>query len=76
MPVSIRLDADIENRLDALAKATGRSKAFYIREAIQEHLEDMEDAYIAQAELEAVRAGRSTTTSLEELVRRYGVDTE
>lgn len=76
MPVSIRLDADIENRLDALAKATGRSKAFYIREAIQEHLEDMEDAYIAQAELEAVRTGRSTTTSLEELMRRYGVDTE
>ncbi|MFV3130392.1 DUF6290 family protein [Niveispirillum sp. KHB5.9] len=76
MPVSIRLDADIESRLDALAKATGRSKAFYIREAIEKHMEDMEDAYLAQAELEAVRAGRSTTTSLEELMRRYGADPE
>lgn len=71
MPVSIRLEADIERRLEGLAKATGRSKAFYIRQAITEHLQDMEDAYLAQAELEAVKAGRVKPTSLDDLLRRY-----
>lgn len=71
MPVSVRLDADIEQRLDALARATGRTKASYIREALEEHLQDMEDAYLAQAELDAVRAGRSETVSLETLLKRH-----
>ncbi len=71
MPVSIRLEADIERRLEGLAKATGRTKAFYIRQAITEHLQDLEDAYLAQAELEAVQAGRARTTPLDDLLRRY-----
>ncbi|WP_029012102.1 type II toxin-antitoxin system RelB family antitoxin [Niveispirillum irakense] len=71
MPVSIRLEEDIERRLDGLAKATGRTKAFYIRQAITEYLQDMEDAYLAKAELEAVQAGRSETTSLDDLLHRY-----
>lgn len=71
MPVSIRLEEDIERRLDGLAKATGRTKAFYIRQAITEYLQDMEDAYLAKAELEAVQAGRSKTTSLDDLLHRY-----
>ena len=32
--LALRLSADIEARLDALAKATGRTKSFYAREAI------------------------------------------
>ena len=40
--LAIRLDADIEDRLDRLAKKTGRTKTYYAREAILEHLEDME----------------------------------
>ncbi len=71
MSVSVRLDAEIEKRLDALARATGRTKASYIREAVEEHLQDMEDAYLAQAELEAVRAGRSETVPLETLLKRH-----
>lgn len=45
--LAIRLDKDIEERLEALAKKTGRTKTFYAREAILEHLEDMEDYYLA-----------------------------
>jgi RHH-type rel operon transcriptional repressor/antitoxin RelB len=36
--LAIRLPEEIENRLNALAKETGRSKSFYVREAILEHL--------------------------------------
>jgi len=34
-----------------LAKKTGRTKAFYVREAILRHIEDLEDYYIAQRRL-------------------------
>ena len=45
--LAIRLPEEIEIRLENLAKATGRTKIFYAREAILEYLEDMEDLYIA-----------------------------
>lgn len=45
--LAIRLDAETEDRLTALAKKTGRTKTFYAREAILEHLDDMEDYYLA-----------------------------
>ena len=45
--LAIRLDPDIEKRLEMLAKKTGRSKTFYARQAILEYLQDMEDYYLA-----------------------------
>jgi RHH-type transcriptional regulator, rel operon repressor / antitoxin RelB len=49
--LAIRLDAEIERRLERLAKLTGRTKTFYAREAILEHLEDLEDIYLASERL-------------------------
>lgn len=43
----IRLSDDIEKRLAHLAEVTGRTKTFYAREAIVEHLDDLEDQYLA-----------------------------
>ena len=45
--LAVRLPEDIEARLDSLAKRTGRTKTFYVREAILEYLEDLEDYYLA-----------------------------
>ncbi len=50
--LSIRLDPEIEERLRQLAEKTGRTKSFYVREAILEHLEEMEDRYLAIDRLE------------------------
>lgn len=72
--LAIRLPAEVESRLDALAKATGRTKTFYAREAILEHLDDLEDLYLAERELAAVRAGKSKTMPLEELMKRYDME--
>jgi RHH-type rel operon transcriptional repressor/antitoxin RelB len=72
--LAIRLPADIENRLEALAKATGRTKTFYAREAILEHLDDLEDLYLAERELEAIRSGQSKTIPLEDMMKRYGME--
>ena len=50
--LAIRLPEEIEARLTALAAKTGRTKTFYAREAILEHLDDMEDTYLAINRLE------------------------
>ncbi len=59
----MRLPEEIEARLQALAKATGRSKSYYARQAILEKLEEMEDAYLGAAVLERVRSGEERVLS-------------
>ena len=49
---SFRLDSELEKRLDHLAEITGRTKTFYIRELIKEHIDALEDRYIAEQRLE------------------------
>jgi RHH-type rel operon transcriptional repressor/antitoxin RelB len=71
--VSIRLPVDLKDRLEKLAKATGRSKTYYMLEAISEKLEDLEDLYLAEARTLALRAGRGKTFSQAEMEKRYGV---
>ena len=73
MAISIRLPEEVESRLSQLASLTGRSKTYYIRQAIVEHLDDLEDLYLAERELEEIRAGRSHTVPLEEVMKRYGM---
>jgi RHH-type rel operon transcriptional repressor/antitoxin RelB len=49
--LAIRLDPEIETRLQHLADRTGRTKTFYARQAILEHLDDLEDIYLATQRL-------------------------
>ena len=72
--LAIRLPGEIENRLEALAQATGRTKTFYAREAILNHLDDLEDLYLAEARMIDIRAGRTKTVPLEEVMKRYGME--
>ena len=71
--LSVRLPADVEDRLDRLVKATGRSKAFYARHSIVEHLEDLKDIYLAERRSTDNRTGRSRTYTLEEVERELGM---
>lgn len=72
--LAIRLPAEVEARLEALAKATGRTKTFYAREAILEHLDDLEDLYLAEQRLMDVRAGRSQPVALDDAMKRHGLE--
>ncbi|TDM06532.1 MAG: toxin-antitoxin system antitoxin subunit [Ideonella sp. MAG2] len=47
--LAIRLTPDIESRLNRLTKETGLTKTALAREAILEHLDDLEDYYLAEA---------------------------
>ncbi|MEO8725930.1 MAG: DUF6290 family protein [Acidobacteriaceae bacterium] len=72
--LAIRLPEDIENRLGKLAKRTGRTKTYYAREAILQHIEDLEDTYLAERTLERIRQGKEQTVPIEEVMMRYGVE--
>lgn len=72
--LAIRLTPDIEKRLTALAKKTGRSKTYYAREAIQEYLDDLEDYYLAEAAMQKLRQGKPRTYTLEEVIEKLGLE--
>lgn len=71
--LAIRLPADLEERLDRLAKKTGRTKTFYARAAIAEYLDDLEDIHLAEKRYAALVAGKSKTMTLEEVERKLGL---
>jgi RHH-type rel operon transcriptional repressor/antitoxin RelB len=71
--VSLRLPEELKIRLEHLAKLTGRSKTYYMVEAISEKLEDLEDLYLAEERTRALRAGRSRTYTLDEVEKRLGL---
>jgi RHH-type rel operon transcriptional repressor/antitoxin RelB len=71
--IAVRLPEDIENRLDTLAARTGRTKTFYVREAILVHLEELEDVYLAEKTLFEIRAGKQKTVPIDELATDYGI---
>ena len=71
--LGVRLPADIERRLDALANETGRTKSYYVREAILEYLDTLEDIYLAEQVLERVRRGEERVYTSEEVEGMLGL---
>ncbi len=72
--LAIRLPQSIEKRLEKLARRTGRTKSYYVREAILQHLEDLEDLYLAERALERIRSGEEGTIPLEDVMKRHGLE--
>jgi RHH-type rel operon transcriptional repressor/antitoxin RelB len=72
--LAIRLPPSIEKRLERLARRTGRTKTFYVREALLEHLEDLEDMYMAEGVLERIRTGEERTIPLKDAMKRHGLE--
>ena len=71
--LAIRLPQSIEKRLEKLARRTGRTKTFYVREAILEHLDDLEDLYAAERALKRIRSGEEQAIPLEDALKRHGL---
>lgn len=67
--IAVRLPLEIEKRLKKLVRKTGRTKTFYVRQAILQHLDDLEDYYLAAHRLEQNLPG----IPLEEVERRLGL---
>jgi RHH-type rel operon transcriptional repressor/antitoxin RelB len=72
MMLAVRLSEQTEGRLEALDARTGRSKTFYARAAIEAHLDDLEDFYLAEARLRDFR--ESDAIPLSTLKAELGLD--
>lgn len=70
--LAVRLDPELEARFDAVAKRTGRSKSHYVREALIEKIEELEDIALLEEALRDPEAGK--TISHERMRRELGLD--
>ena len=72
--LSVRLPEELKRRLDDLGARTGRSATFYVREAVESYIDDLEYAYTLKAEAEAARRGEVKTRRLDEIAASLGLD--
>lgn len=70
--LAVRLDPDLEARLTAVAKQTGRSKSHYVRQAILEKIEELEDIALLEEALKTYDP--SQNISMEQMRRELGLD--
>jgi RHH-type rel operon transcriptional repressor/antitoxin RelB len=73
--ITVRLDPEMEERLKRLAKDTGRSKSYYVKQAIENYLEDKEDYLLALAVLEKNEPRKSITEVRKELGLEHRINT-
>lgn len=74
MATSVRLAPEMERRLGHLAAQTGRTKAYYLREIIEQGIEDMEDYYLAANTVERIRKGQEQVHSAAAVRKDLGLD--
>ncbi len=69
--LAVRLPEDLEQRLAQLAEKTGRPKSYYVREALCEYIDDLEDHYLAEQRLR--KFGDGAGIPLDKLMKKYGL---
>lgn len=71
---SIRMSNETAEKLDKLSRLTGRSKSYYLREAIESSIDQLLYEYTLLNEVEEIRAGKAKTYSLEEVKAELGLE--
>jgi len=74
MAITVRLAPDMDSRLNALAKATGRSKTFYLKEIVHRSLDDVEDYYLAESARAQIGSEAEPMFDLDEVRKELGLD--
>jgi len=74
MPISVRLTEDLERRLNFLARQTGRTRTFYILEALNAHLDNLETYYLAADVLERIRKGEEEVHAADDVRDELGLE--
>ena len=71
--LSVRLPEKLEARLNHLATVTNRPKSFYAVQALERHIEDLEDLYLTeQAHEEFILSGEKALSS-DEVRKQLGI---
>lgn len=71
---ALRMPEDLASRYDRLAKSTGRTRTYYMNEALAESIDRLEYEYGILKDVEDWRAGRLKTYSLDEVGEMLGLD--
>jgi len=71
---SIHISDDLHARLNALAERTGHPISHHVGEALEAHLSDMEDVFLAEQRLLNIQSGRSKLRSLDDVEKSLGDD--
>lgn len=74
--LSVRVPSNLKTRLDVLSASTGRPQAFYVREAVTQHIDALEWAYGLATLAESVRNGEEPTRPMDEFAIELGFDPE
>lgn len=72
--ITIELPPEAEKQLEEAARETGKDAKAWAEEVILNYLEDLEDIRDAEAVLKDIAEGRQKTTSLEDLMKEYGME--
>lgn len=72
--VSVRLPGELGDQLGELAQRPHRSKAFYVREAVAAHQDEISDYYLAAELSRQVASGELGTDSRDELRAELGAE--
>lgn len=70
---SMRIPTELNARYSRLAKETGRSKSFYVNEALADSIDQLEYEYGLIKKVEDFRAGKLETVTLDELEESLGL---
>ena len=71
--VAVRLPDEIDERLSRLSERTGRSKSQYVKDALLEHLDDIEDAAMAAEAYRDFRLSGEPSIPAAEVYRDLGL---
>lgn len=71
---SMRVPTELYDRYARLAERTGRTRTYYLTEALEDSIDRLEREYEILKDVEDYRAGRLTTYSLSEVGEMLGLD--
>lgn len=65
--LNLRIPEELDKRLNELANSTGRTKSYYVRQALEQRIEELEDFYMAMNALEDAQLNKGKVWSQEDL---------
>lgn len=71
---AVRVPSDVLGRYENLARSTGRTRSYYLNEALARSIERLEYEYGIKQDVEDWRAGKLQTYSLREARSHCGLE--
>ena len=70
----LRVPSNVLDRYDRLAKTTHRTRSFYMNQALEAQIDELEHEYGLMADIEAYKRGELETSPLDDVVKRLDLE--